>query len=470
MAGVSSQHKSYSDMLPQWQRVADVITGQRAIHAAGQKYLPKLRNEDDDDYSARLARSDFFNGTWRTISGLVGMAFAKAPVCRLPAAIDAYQGDIDLAGTTLVSASKNLCEAVLGDGRVGVMVDYPAADNVTPISMAAKAAIGLRPALRSYDAQSITNWRYERRNNATVLAMVTLKEEALIRTDDEFEDKWETRYRVLDIDDAGFYRQRVYRVDNGKDVLIDGPIYPLRAGAKMTAIPFRMVGANGMDGTVDDPPLIDLIDKNIAHYQVNSSYRHGAHYTALPTLFLAGIDGEESGTIYIGGSAAITARDPGARGEFIEYKGQGLGALENQLDRLERQMAMLGARMIADESKQAETLGATQIKRAGENGVMAAIVMHISDAIRWALGVMAEWEGATGDIEFEINRDFVPAGMDAQQLTALVSSWQQGAVSDRELFEMLQRGDIIDGQKTYEEHEAELETTSALPRPEQVAA
>lgn len=466
MAGVSTQHKSYVAMLPQWQRAQDTVAGQRAIHAGKEKYLPRLRHEEDDDYKARLARSDFFNGTWRTIAGLVGLAFRKEPVITLPAAIEGYQEDIDLAGTPLVGMAKNLCEEVLETGRVGIMVDYPAADNITAISMAAKAAIGLRPALRTYEAQSIINWRYTRRNNATILAMVTLKEEALIRTEDEFEDKWETRYRVLDFDEAGFYRQRVYKVEEGKDVLLEGPIYPVRAGVKMTEIPFRMVGASGLDNMVDDPPLIDLIDKNIAHYQVNSSYRHGAHYTALPTLFLAGIDGDESGTIYIGGSAAITARDPGARGEFIEYKGQGLGALENQLDRLERQMAMLGARMIADESAQAETLGATQIKRAGENSVMAAIVMGISEAIRWALGVMVEWEGASGEIEFEINRDFTPMGLDAQQLTAMVGAWQQGAMSDAELYAVLQRGDVIDGQKTFEEHQAELETTSALPRPE----
>jgi hypothetical protein len=98
-----------------------------------------------------------------------------------------------------------------------------------------------------------------------------------------------------------------------------------------------------MNEKPDEPPLIDLIDKNVAHYQVNSDLRHGAHFTALPTLFLAGIDADSTGNapkILIGGSAAITSPHPEARGEYIEFQGQGLGALEKMLDRMERQMAI----------------------------------------------------------------------------------------------------------------------------------
>jgi hypothetical protein len=80
------------------------------------------------------------------------------------------------------------------------------------------------------------------------------------------------------------------------------------------------------------------------------------------------------------------------------------------LDRIERQMALLGARMIADETKQAETLGATQIKRAGENSVLAKIVQSVSESLEWALDVFAQWAGQSGtEIVYQINRDFMPS-------------------------------------------------------------
>lgn len=456
MSEVDTQHREYDEYLPQWNRCADVVAGQRAIHAGREKYLPKLKEEDESEYKARLARSDFFNATFRTISGLVGMAFRKDPVAELPSAIEPFAVNIDLAGTSLQGLAKRLCEEVLEAGRIGILVDHPKlVENISAISAKVAEQRGLRPTLKLYTAKSITNWRFDVVGNATVLVMVTLKESVEVR-DGEFKVKCEDRFRVLDLDESGFYRQRVYRVKDGKDELLEGPIYPQMGGRALAYVPFFIVCPTGFQLCCEEPPLIDLVDKNIAHYQVNSDYRHGAHYTALPTLFLAGLEDDDAEPIYIGSSKAITSRHPEARGEFIEYKGQGLGALERQLDRLERQMAVLGARMIADETQQVETLGATQIKRAGENSVLASIVGAVSDVIVQALTVMAQWVGATGEIKYEINREFSPVGISSQDLIAYMQQVQAGLMSEQEYYELLQRGDVIDGAKPFEEHQEEI--------------
>lgn len=462
--GVSHQHPDYARLAPLWKRVRDCIAGEHAIHAAGKTYLPALKDEADSDYKARLKRSDFWNATWRTIDALGGMAFRKSPNIDVPPAIEPYLADITLAGLSMDGLAKEAVEEVLGPGRVGVLVDHPPApENVTAITVEAAQRLGLRPTLQLYPAESIINWKHARINNAWALSLVVLKEAAAVPKD-EFEDEVEDRYRVLDLA-GGKYRQRLFRVVEGKDVQIGGDIYPLMAGKPLGFIPFSFIGTGGRGDCIDDPPLIDLVDKNIAHYQVNSDLRHGAHYTALPTLFLAGIQQDEKAEpIYIGGSKAIVSPYAEARGEFVEYKGQGLDALQRMLDRLERQMAILGARMIADEARQAETLGATQIKRAGENSVLAKIVQSVSEGLEWALRVFAEWAGAKGEVVYHINRDFLPAMMDAQTLNALFAGVQGGHISQREAFELLQRGDVIDGDKTFEEHQEETEAQSP-PRP-----
>jgi hypothetical protein len=145
--------------------------------------------------------------------------------------------------------------------------------------------------------------------------------------------------------------------------------------------------------------------------------------------------------------------------------------MQQALKEIEQRMAILGARMIADETRQAETLGATQIKRAGENSVMAAIVIAVSQAFTWALEVMAEWSGADGDVVFEINREFSPVGLSSQELVAYMAAVQQGLMSDIEFYELLQRGDIVDGEKSFEEHQEEVSQYSP-PRPDntQIAA
>lgn len=463
--GVNATHPDYDRFAPKWKRCRDVIAGQDAMHAAKELYLPKLKDEEDAEYKARLKRSDFFNGTWRTVDALGGMAFRKAPTVDVPAAIEPYLADISMAGTSMESLAKEAVEEVLGPGRIGLLVDHPPApENVTPLTVEAAQRQGLRPTIQSYPAESIINWKFGRVNNAWVLVQVVLKECEMV-AEDEFKSKAEDRWRVLDLDGAGFYRQRLFKREKDKDVQIGDDIYPLMNGQKLDFIPFKVVGTGGANDAIDEPPLIDLVDKNVAHYQVNSDYRHGGHYTALPTLFLAGILQEDGAApIYIGGSKAIVSPYAEARGEFVEYKGQGLGALEKMLDRIEKQMALLGARMIADETRQAETLGATQIKRVGENSVLAKIVQSVSEGLEWALSVFAEWAGHAGEITYQINRDFLPAMMDAQTLTAIFAGVQSGNISAQEAFELLQRGDVIDGEKSFEEHQEEIDSESP-PKP-----
>lgn len=466
MPGVRTTHREFDEYVEVWNDCDNVVDGQRAMHKAGERYLRKLTDETPDGYRARLSRADFFNATWRSISGLVGMAFRKDPTVIVPAAIEPYLANIDLAGTTLYTFAKNVTEEVLEYGRMGLLVDHPPLpDNVTAISQAMAERLGLRPTLKLYGPQHIINWRYATIGNATVLAMVVLKEEAELAKS-EFEFKCEDRYRVLDLDEAGQYRQRVFRInDKGEDELVGEPIYPQMNGRALGFVPFYIMGTNGIALECDEPPLIDLIDANIAHYQVNADYRHGLHFTGLPTLFLAGVQQDaDAKPFYVGSSAAITSPHPDAKGAYIEFTGQGLTPMREALASLEQRMAVLGARMLADETKQVETLGATQIKRTGENSVLASIVIGISQVIESALQVMADWSGAAGDVKFEISREFLPVGMDAQQLTALLANVQAGKISDREYFDLMQRADIIDGAKTFDEHQEEVDA-AALPAP-----
>jgi len=453
---VKQTHPDYDRMAPLWERCRDIVKGQSALHAKGKKYLPKLKGEDDEEHKARISRSDLFNGTWRTISGLVGMAFRKEADRTLPGVLDGYARDITMSGINLDALAEQIVEEVIEVGRIGLLVDHPEMpENVTAITRDNAERMGQRPFLSVYPAESIRNWRFTRIANMWQLSRVVLGENAEI-PEDEFSSKIEERFRVLDLDEAGFYRQRVFKVEDGKDILLQGPIYPRINGAPMTFIPFAIIGRSGKGDAIDEPPLIDLVDANFAHYQLNSDYRHGLHFTALPTLFLAGIQEEEGKPFYIGGSAAITSSHPDAKGMFIEYTGQGLGAISQALKELEQRMAILGARMIADETAQAETLGATQIKRAGENSILARIVIAASEAIEWALGVMAMWPGISGEIVYRINREFSPIGMASQDLVAYMSAVQQGLMSEAEFYTLLQRGDVIDGQKPFEEHQEEI--------------
>jgi hypothetical protein len=71
--------------------------------------------------------------------------------------------------------------------------------------------------------------------------MVVLKECELV-AEDEFKSKAEDRWRVLDLDGAGNYRQRLFKREKDQDVQIGGDIYPLMNGKPLGYIPFAIVG------------------------------------------------------------------------------------------------------------------------------------------------------------------------------------------------------------------------------------
>jgi hypothetical protein len=469
---VSTTHRDYDKFAPKWKRCRDCVSGQDAIHAAAEAYLPRLKDEDatgdvgyrgymiggDSNYQARLKRSDFFNGTWRTIAGLGGMAFRKSPTVQVPAGIAGYLDDINMAGVSMDGLAMDALDEVLSVGRLGVLVDHPPKpDNVTPLTVDVAARQGLRPMLQTYPAESIINWKFGRVANSWVLTMVVLQECVAV-PEDEFKDKYEDRFRVLDLDPSGEYRQRLFKRENDKDVQIGGDIYPLMNGRALDYIPFAILGADGRGDQIDEPPLLDLVDSNIALYQINADYRHGLHFTGLPTPVISGYTpANESEKIYIGSTSAWIFPDPNAKAAFLEFTGQGLGELQKAIDNKKLEMAMLGARMIADETAKArETLGATQIKRQGENGVLSRIAQAVSEGLEWALGVFAEWAGHSGEVVYQINRDFQPTLIDAPTLTALVASLQAGALSMEEFFDLCQRGDMIRAEVTFEQHQEQI--------------
>jgi len=459
--GVRTTHPDYDRMAPIWKKCRDIVAGQTAVHAAGVAYLPKLQNEGTTDYADRLKRSDFFNGTWITVRAFVGMLFRKAPTVDVPKGIEPHLKDVTMNGKPDEAFAKALAHEALVITRFGLMVDHPplvkdAEGKVVSITKAVAEKSGQRPRLALYAAESITNWKPQETGKPGQYAMVTLREEAPI-PEDRFSHKSETRYRVLDLDEAGEYRQQLWRVDDkGKDEQIGGDLYPLMNGKRMSEVPFKTFGADGEEAEVDDPALVDLVHANEAVYQVNAIYRHTLYFCP-PTFFISGYQLTDGEKISIGGTAALVFPDPMAKAGYAEPEGNMVPELRAAIQEKKQEMAMAGARAIADETKQVETLGATQIKRTGENSALSNVAVSVSSAMEWALTVFAEWAGQTGEIVYQLNRDFNPMGLDAQTLTALVSAVQAGRLSPESFFDLIQRGDIVEADLTFEEEQARID-------------
>ena len=392
------------------------------------------------------------------------MLFRKPEVVEVPDAIKAMLDDVTLGGEPLHVFAQEVAEECLTVGRVGIMVDYPTVDDTKMLTVAQAQALGLRPTLQRYCAENIINWKMKRIGTTSVLSMVVLVEHSFVETD-EFSGENKVQYRVLDLVEVidgdlsqMRYRIRVFRInDRGVQEQIGEDLFPKRGGKFITSIPFFFLGTDSIAPEVDDPPLLDLVDVNLAHFRVSADYEHGCHFTGLPTPVISGymptVDGDK---LYVGSSAAWTFPQPDARAYYLEFTGQGMSVLENNLQRKEQQMATLGARLLQQDQRINETATTAAIHHGGETSILSSIAQVLSQGLTKALTVFAEWASSSGDIKYQINRDFFPVPMDAATLTALVSSWQAGAISHQTLFENLKEGEVIASDTTFEDEEARI--------------
>ena len=459
MSALRQEHPDFAEMKTRWEMCEHAAEGEHAVHKEGIKYLPRLKDEEDDAYALRLRMTPFFNATWRTISGMRGMLFRKPPIVELSPKLQALCENIDLAGTTMQGLAQEVVEEGLKLGRIGLLVDQP----TTPAgaTLADAQRLNLRPFISIYEADSIYNWKEERVNGVTKLIQVRLLESVSLTQEDEFATKEEKRYRVLDLAE-GKYRQRVFRIaEDGAEIQVGADVFPTMAGKAMDFIPFVVIGVDHLGMDVDAPPLIDLVTTNFHHYMQATSYERGCFFSGLPTMFISGME-DSDGEISIGGPIANALGSPQAKAYYVEVSSN-FEALRTNLEDKKREMAVLGARMLEGGKNTGGVEAAETVARrqSGEESVLAAMAETVSQGLTRALGWVAQWIGDASKVSYKLNKDFLPQSMTAQDLTALVSAWQNGAISQNTLFENLKAGEIVADTDTFEDEQARIDDAAA---------
>ena len=458
-----------------WLRARDVIAGDDAVKAGGIKYLPQLDSQSNEEYLAYKIRACFFNATSRTCDGFLGLLFRRDPEVKLPdrhagigIALRLFTDDVDLMGTTLFTFCKGVVGEVLAVGRCGTLIDWAGS---TGSPMGRKDSD--RAYVVRYQAEDILNWQTQRINGRNVVTLIALRE-VVERPDanDPFVMKLVETVRVLKLEQvADGVTQYVVEVwesltdkNESVTVLVESRI-PLRLGKPLPLIPFVFHGPRNGLPDVDKMPLADIIHVNLDHYRLDADYKHGLHFTALPTAWVSGFD--KTADLRIGSSTAWVAEAPGAVAGFLEFKGHGLSTFENAQSRDERLMALLGSRMLEDTKRVGETADAIELRQAGENSILMTLALSVSDSISQVLRWVYWWnstEQYPEDISeslvlIQINTDFTAKGLTSLELTAIVSAWQAGAISQTTMFDLFCKGEVLPTGRTDKEEQQLLQST-----------
>jgi hypothetical protein len=104
----NSTHPEYDSRAAEWSRARDVLAGEDSVKRGGERYLPRLDSQSDDEYVAYRDRASFFNATSRTAEGHSGLVFRRPPFVTTPQgntgvgrALAELVNDADMLGTSL---------------------------------------------------------------------------------------------------------------------------------------------------------------------------------------------------------------------------------------------------------------------------------------------------------------------------------------------------------------------------------
>jgi hypothetical protein len=437
-----SKHPEYDANLAAWSRARDVLAGEDAVKAAGRKYLPRLDGQSDAEYEAYKTRASFFGATSRTVEEYLELIFRKAPALEVGGSekLQTFAGDCDGTGMELARYARLVVTEVLAVGRAGSLVTWDGSG---------------RPVVSLWKAENILDWAVVHVGERVVLSRVVLRDGDQIKVLRMVEpgeahgtngkNGTDGRACVVEVwqparDQKDGSDQREWELVETVPLVMDGK--------PLSFVPFVFHGPRHSQPEPDRLPLADLIAANLDHYRLDADYKNGLHFAALPTAWVSGFD--KATVLRIGSSEAWMSQVPGATAGFLEFSGAGLGHLEQAMDKVERRMALLGARML--DASPAEQGAALNSKPSSISSGLGSVVAALNESLSRVLQIACWWI-LGGDVDaqaarFTMNTDLTAGGMSGEEITAVVAAWRAGAISRDTMLERLKRGEVLPDGRT----------------------
>lgn len=442
----------YEESAKKIKKCRDCVAGEEAVKAAGVEYLPALADQSPYGYEAYKTRALFYEATGRTVSGMIGGLFRKPPTENSKSPVIKKELEsVGINGEDHYVFSKSVATEVATVNRVGMLVDADR-DGLAYIAL--------------YKTESILS--------GTSTDLIRLEEITFERDEGEFEAHSVRRIRVLDLDERGIYRQRLYTENEKKELVKEGDdIYPGKKGGKrFEYIPFFFANSKDITSSYHNPEILGLANVNISHYRTYADLENGRHITGVPTPAIAGFEvgTDQSGAkrFMVGETLYAPQAMPGMMAQYMGYNSKELESLENGLTHKEQQMSALGARMLDTPSKSPESGEALSERHSGERSVMSAMSWSLSKGLSMVYSALLEMRGVNAVVEYELNSDFTGMKLDGTDLTALSNMRANNHISQDVLAYNLKRGEIypdgIDLEEEAEKIEADRKADESFGR------
>lgn len=432
---ISTPCKSYTAQAQYWPVCRALMGGTPEMRKAGKLYLPQEPAETDAAYVNRLNRSTLYNGFVKAVHAIAGKILGDGVRVEgdVPEQLKEILEYVDESGRDAERFLRDVVVDAMEVGRSHVLVDYPPRPEGV-VSRADEITAGLRPYWVHIKAENLIWWKLRKGK----LQEIRIKELA--------EDEETPQIRVITPTAFQLYQQ----VGQLKEwqVVSEGI-------NTLGEIPLVTFCTRRISEMVTRPPLEDLAYKNVEHWQSSSDQRHILHVSRVPILFGTGFD--DDGTVVIGPNQLVKAPQ-GSDLKYVEHSGAAIKAGQEDLQRIEEQMAMLAMEPVLQSRPGNQTATGRAIDSAEAQAAIKLVASDIEDAADLCLAYTAMWLGIpkerAGGVEIEC--DFGLLNKDASGLTELGKARAMGDISRDAYLKELKRRGILYEDFDVEEDSAKL--------------
>ena len=446
----------YNAMAARWGAVEALMGGTLTMREKGETYLPKFTAETQTEWENRRNTSTLFNAFKRTIRSLSAQPFRK-PVTlevNLPE-LEIIGQDVDRTGRDLTGFCRDLLVDLLLYGKAHILVDKPDTRGMDAVTLEDAERLNIRPYFVRPAVSSVIAWSGQTIANVDRLTQVRLRE-----TRTEAAGAWGhraiRRVRVLYPDRIDIYEQVTVQ-QQAEWVLVDTMLQPLGV------IPMVTIYGNQTGFMVAEPPLEDLADMNVKHWQTQSDQDSILHFARVYLLAFLGFNEEQVKVVQLGNARGIVSNNPIAKVQVVEHSGNAIAAGTADLQRKEKFMEVMGAEMLMP--KDGNVLATVRaIDHVEAISDLQAYCRNIEAGVQQAFALAGQWIGRKdAEAQVDIFQDFgMELGSD-KSLAELRADYLARAITLRTYLLERKRYGLYSDSLDVDQEIAALQTESPFP-------
>ncbi len=443
-AQINTPCAAYKKMACEWELIHDLKGGTTQMRYRAQKWLPQEQGEKLAQYQARLLRTFLYNGLQKAIDELLAKPFTKLVTIKdkPPGLLDRIEANVDREGTDLTQFASALLEDMMTHGLTHVLIDSPANPGANSEE---QERDDIRPYFVHVKADAVIGWRSVVVNGRRMLSDVRIRECAT-EPDGAFGERETKRVKRWWRDErpnaAPVIHWEIWAEgERGQWAIASQGVVDL------VEIPLVTIYAKKTGFMTATPPLRDIADLNLAHWQSQSDQRNILRFIRAGVMHQTQVPSDEMDRLLPLGAGAVVKTKGNGTLAYVEHSGAGAGAGRQDLVDLKDEMASLALQPLMQSPGQPTATGKA-IDESRTNSLIKRWIRALETGLRDAYGFAAAWAGVELPREWpgvDIFDDFGLSVRAAEDIRALAEMRRDRNLSQRTyLAEVKRRGLVSD--------------------------